>query len=235
MLRAITFDATGTLFHSPRLGRIYSEVLGRHGVEIEARRVEQLVRRVWQEFDCATPMGVDRFSVEQGGARAWWARFLERLCEHAEAPRPSRFAAVELYDRFARADSWELFPDVVATLEELCAGEVELAVVSNWDERLPHLLEELGIARYFSEVVFSAEAGFEKPHPGIFESALARLSLEPEEVLHVGDSRRLDVEGAQAIGMRAVHLGRSGGGEICELAELRGAAERLWYLANEAT
>ena len=93
----------------------------------------------------------------------------------------------------------------------------------------------LGIADHFDQVVYSAEAGFEKPHPGIFESALARLGLEPEEVLHVGDDRRRDVEGAHGVGMYAVHLDRSGGGEIGSLVELRGAAERLWYVADRAT
>ena len=31
MLRAVTFDLTGTLIHSPDRGAIYSEVLARHG------------------------------------------------------------------------------------------------------------------------------------------------------------------------------------------------------------
>ncbi len=233
MLRAITFDATGTLFHCPRLGEIYSEVLGRHGLEVEPERVCRLVADVWTELDCAADLGRDRFSTHPGGPRGWWTRFVNRLCEHLGHDEGSRFAAAELYDRFSRAESWQLYPDVVGALNELAADGVGMAVISNWDPRLPSLLEGLGIADHFSHIVYSAEVGFEKPHPGIFESALARLALEPEEALHVGDSRRLDVEGAQAIGMRAVHLDRAGGGEIDSLNQLQGAAKKLWYLASQ--
>ncbi len=233
MLTAVTFDATGTLLHCPRLGAIYSEVLGRHGVEVEPARAARLVREVWTEFDCSAQMGRDRFTSHAGGARGWWRRFLDRFCERLGAAPPTRFAAAELYDRFSRADSWELFADAPPLLERLASSGLELAVVANWDPRLPGLLDELGVGGRFGHVVTSAEVGFEKPHPGIFESALARLGVEPEAVLHVGDSRRRDVEGAQAIGMRSVHLDRSGGGDIRSLEELEDAAERLWYVASE--
>ena len=61
-IKAVTFDATGTLFHSPRLGEIYAEVLGRHGVSVGAERALGLIHQVWQEFDCASVMERDRFA-----------------------------------------------------------------------------------------------------------------------------------------------------------------------------
>lgn len=234
MLQAVTFDATGTLFHCPRLGGIYSEVLARHGVDVTAVRADDLIHQVWAELDCSVELDRDRFGTHPEGPQGWWRRFLDRFCEHLGVPPASRFAAAELYDRFARAESWELFTDVAPVLDSLRADGLRLAVVANWDPRLPRVLDGLGIAGRFDHVVYSAEAGFEKPHPGIFESALARLDLEPEEVLHVGDDRRRDVEGAQGVGMYAVHLDRSGSGEIRSLEGLRGAAERLWYVAGGA-
>ncbi len=235
MLEAVTFDATGTLLHCPRLGGIYSEVLARHGVEVSAVRAGELVHQVWTELECAAPPGRDRFAAHAGGPRGFWRRFLDRFCEHLGVPAASRFAAAELYDRFARAESWELFTDAPPLLESLRADGLELAVVANWDPRLPGILEGLGIARHFDHVVVSSEVGYEKPHPGIFESALDLLGREPDRVLHVGDDRRRDVEGAQGVGMCAVHLDRGGRGEIHSLKELRGAAERLWYVAGGAT
>ena len=235
MIRAVTFDATGTLFHCPRLGGVYAEVLARHGIDVSAARAGELIREIWTEFDCAVRDDRDRFAAHPDGPRGFWRRFLERFCEHLGVPAATPFAAAELYDRFARAAAWELYEDVAPTLEALAAEDLTLAVIANWDPRLPGLLEELGIAGRFAEIVYSAEVGFEKPHPGIFESALARLAVEPEEVLHVGDDRRRDVEGAQALGMNAVLLDRSGAGEIRSLGEVRGAAERLWYVAGGAT
>jgi len=219
-IKAVTFDATGTLLHSPQLGAIYAEVLSRHGVSVEAKRAGELVRQVWQEFDCTSEMGHDRFAAHPGGSRGFWRHFLDRFCAHLDAGPASPFAAAELYDRFSKAEAWKLFSDVRPALEALVAAGVELAVVSNWDERLPRLLVELDLAEHFREILCSAEVGIEKPHPGIFESTLAALGAEPGEVLHVGDSRRLDLEGAQAIGMHALLLDRNGRGDLRSLADL---------------
>ena len=52
----------------------------------------------------------------------------------------------------------------------------------------------------------SAEEGVEKPDPRIFELALERSGARREETLHVGDLYHVDVEGARAVGLRAVLL-----------------------------
>ncbi len=207
-LLAVTLDATHTLFHAPRMAAIYAEVLARHGVAVESGRLAPLLREVWQEFSCAADPRRDRFATHPGGAPGFWRRFLERLCERLELPAASPFAASELYERFARADSWEVYPDVVPALAALREHRLKLAVVSNWDERLPRLLSTLGIAEAFNAIVFSQAAGVEKPHAAIFECALERLAVEPGRALHVGDSARQDVEGAEAAGMHALRLAR---------------------------
>jgi len=222
IIRAVTFDVTHTLIHCPRLGEIYAEVLGRHGVRVAPDEAGRLVRLVWQELACVADPSRDRFTSHPEGPAGWWKRFLERFCEHLDAPPPSRFAAAELFARFARADSWEVYPDVRDTLTTLRAQGLKLGVVSNWDHRLPELLESLGLARLFDALVYSSEVGVEKPDPRIFESALRRLGIEGAgAALHVGDGRLEDVEGAQAVGMRALHLTRGrGAGDLRALAPL---------------
>ncbi|HEX2255001.1 MAG TPA: HAD-IA family hydrolase [Thermoanaerobaculia bacterium] len=230
--RALTLDATGTLFHSPRLVAIYAEVLARHGVTAPPETLERLIPEVFQELACSAEMGQDRFTAHPEGARGWWRWFLERLCERLEARPPSRFAAAELYARFAHAEAWEVFPEVRGILAELAGMGLPMAVVANWDERLPGLLEELGLGSFFAAVVFSAEVGVEKPHPAIFHAALEVLGVAPEEALHVGDRMQEDVEGALATGMEALLLVRpetaagrvavaqGAGGDLADLAPL---------------
>lgn len=221
VIRAVTFDVTHTLIHCPRLGEIYSDVLDRHGVRVVPEEAARLVRLVWQELACVADPSRDRFTSHPDGPAGWWGRFLERLCQHLEVPPPSRFAAAELFARFARADSWEVYPDVRDTLSTLRGRGLKLAVVSNWDHRLPELLKRLGLARSFDALVYSSEVGVEKPDPRIFEEALRRLEAEPGAALHVGDGRLEDVEGAQAVGMRALHLTRGrGAGDLRDLASL---------------
>lgn len=223
ILRAVTFDVTHTLMHCPRLGEIYADVLGRHGVRVPPDEAGRLVRLVWQEMACVADPARDRFTSHPEGPAGWWKRFLERLCEHLGAPPPSRFAAAELFARFARADSWEVYPDVRGTLAALREQGLKLGIVSNWDHRLPELLERLGLSRLFDALVYSSDVGVEKPDPRIFEAALRRLEVPPGAALHVGDGRLEDVEGAQAVGMRALHLTRGrGAGDLRDLAPLPG-------------
>jgi putative hydrolase of the HAD superfamily len=221
MIRAVTFDVTHTLIHCPRLGEIYAEVLGRHGVEVAPEEAGRLVRQVWQELACVADPGRDRFTSHPEGPAGWWKRFLERLCEHLEAPPPSRFAAAELFARFARPDAWEVYPEVPDTLTALREMGLRLGVVSNWDTRLPELLDRLGLARFFDALVYSSAVGAEKPDRRIFEAALRSLGARAEEALHVGDGRLEDVEGAQAVGMQAFHLTRGrGAGDLRDLSRL---------------
>ena len=226
-LAAVTLDVTHTLLECPSLGEIYAEVLGRHGVFVEAAAVRRTIPIVWRELSCSAPKPFDRFVSHPDGAQGWWRRFIERTCELLDAERPSRFAAVELFDRFARPESWRVFPEVPATLAELRRMGFRLAVVSNWDTRLPLLLARLGLAESFEAIVVSAAVGREKPDPAIFRAALAALELPAEVAVHVGDHPLEDVEGAMAAGMQALHLDRSGNG-----GDLRDLEGLLPWLAN---
>lgn len=212
-VRAVTLDVTGTLIRPHDLGGLYREVLRRHGLAVaqEPAEVEGVIRQVWQELACLTDGSTDRFASHPEGARGWWRRFAERVAEHLGVEPPTPFAAAELYDRFARPDAWRVYPDVAPALGRLREQGLSLAVVSNWDERLPKLLEGLGLLGLLDAVAYSAEIGYEKPDPRIFHAALARLGHpDPEETAHVGDHLQEDVEGAAALGMRAILLDRHG-------------------------
>lgn len=47
------------------------------------------------------------------------------------------------------------------------------------------------------------------PGPELFQAALEKLALKPEEVLMVGDSLRYDLEPAKALGMNTAWVNRS--------------------------
>jgi len=227
VIKAVSFDATGTLFYAPRLGDIYAEVLRRHGLEVTPRQATRLVRTVWDEFDCrrAGTSGRDRFSSHPQGVRGWWSEFVARILAYLGGSVEPAFVAAELFDRFATPESWEPYPEVRSVLRNLRARGFLLAVVSNWDDRLHRLLDGLGLGP-FDAVLCSAEVGFEKPHPAIFQACLAELAslanpeLASSECLHVGDRRLEDREGAQAAGMSSVLLTRGGEGELSDLRSL---------------
>ncbi len=219
-LEAITFDVTHTLLSCPTLGQQYATVLARHGVVVAAGDVEAAIPLVWQELACSASPARDRFLHHPKGARGFWRHFVERTCELVDAPRPSAFAAAELFDHFAQPEAWEVAPGTRETLVELQRQGLKLAVISNWDQRLPLLLERLELADHFDSFAISAIVGVEKPHPRIFETALAALGVPAEHALHVGDSRRDDLEGALAVGMQALLFSPAGDGDLERLADL---------------
>ena len=219
-IEGIGLDATGTLFEIVDLGGEYARVLARHGVELDPRELARLVPEVWREFACTADPARDRFASHPGGARGFWRDVLDRLLARAGAAPASPFAAAELFERFAGAGPWRLFDDVAPALARLRTAGLRLAVVSNWDERLPRLVAALGLESSFDAVVFSSAVGFEKPHPAIFAAASDALGVAPARLLHVGDRRLEDVEGARGAGWRALLLDRAGGGDLASLAEL---------------
>jgi HAD superfamily hydrolase (TIGR01509 family) len=89
------------------------------------------------------------------------------------------------------------------------------------------VLEESGLRPHLDAVVVSDAFGLRKPRPEIFEEVLSRLGVEPEEAVHVGDSLRVDVVGAAALGIRTVWLTRRIRDPEAALSEHEGARPDL--------
>ena len=109
----------------------------------------------------------------------------------------------------------------------------ELGIISNFDSRLFSVLRGLGIADLFDTVTISSLAHAAKPSARIFHQALEKHAVDPDEALHVGDSERDDVKGAQGVGLTGVLLARgegarpSSGTTIGNLNELLPLLSRL--------
>jgi len=209
-LAAVLFDVGGTLIKSePSPAEMYARVLSRHGHETTASSVEPAFRDTWCELTQLHPPGLDRYHLLKGGERAWWGEFVRRVMLRIGHPAPWRPVFEELFDAFAEPALWCTYPEVVEVLGRLRQERLRLAVVSNWDSRLPGLLDGLGLTRFFDAVLVSALEGVEKPSPVIFERAAARLAVPPAACLHVGDSPLDDYRGAASAGMEAVLLDRA--------------------------
>jgi putative hydrolase of the HAD superfamily len=97
-----------------------------------------------------------------------------------------------------------LFADTIAVLKKL-HGRISLAVITNGNgEGQRGKMRAAGIDRYFDLIVGIDDGGALKPDGAIFRHALERLSLEPADVWHVGDSLLHDVAGAHNAGLRSV-------------------------------
>ncbi len=100
--------------------------------------------------------------------------------------------------------------DALAALETLRGAGYKLALVSNImrtpGATLRELLARLRLLDYFGHTTFSDEVGIRKPAPEIFAATLRAIGGDAATAVHVGDDPVLDVQGAQAAGMRVVQV-----------------------------
>ena len=80
------------------------------------------------------------------------------------------------------------------------------ALLSNAWPDLRGALEKIwGITDIFDEIIISAEVGFAKPDPRIYQLALERLVLKPEDVVFIDDFKH-NIEAAEKMGLNTIHF-----------------------------
>ena len=101
-----------------------------------------------------------------------------------------------------------VYDDVRPALEQL--GRIfRLALLTNGASDLQReKIAGAGIAPYFEEILVAGDIGVAKPHRRLFETMLARLKIRPSEAVMLGDSQSKDIQGAQALGLKAIWVNR---------------------------
>jgi putative hydrolase of the HAD superfamily len=226
-IRCVFFDAAGTIIHAePSVQAMYARALRGRGVEVDPGRVGERFFSAWDRMR-EEAHGRPPYGTTAEGARQWWREVVRRTYEPWEDEVEVDGIFEELWEYFARPEAWRVYGDVRPCLDALDGRGVRLGLISNWDVRLPRVLRGLGLWERFEVRVISFEVGAEKPDGRIFREALRRAHLEPEQALHVGDSREGDLLGARRAGMEALWLRRGGGaggeeGAIETLGEVEG-------------
>lgn len=211
--KAVFFDAAGTLFHvKGSVAEVYLQYADKYGV----KRTDDLLVRVHAAFvrafqDAPPPV----FAVSDPREikrceRLWWFDIVHNV--FYRVGMFDRFDEYfdEVFEAFAGAAHWILYPDTLKVLTSLKKRGLELGIVSNFDTRLFGVLRALGIDHLFDTVTISSIAHAAKPSPRIFQVAMEKHVVEPEESWHIGDSMLDDVAGAQKIGIHPVLLDREG-------------------------
>jgi putative hydrolase of the HAD superfamily len=206
-IQVVFFDVGGTLVElNGSVGEIYGRVARRYGIDRDPVAMTDAFSRSFREQPpLAFPRGTPEDELH-GLERDWWRRLV--LDVVPGFPRFDEFFS-EVYEFFRGREAWRLFDDAIQTLAELKNRGLRLAIISNYDSRIDDLLRDFEIEHFFDGVHISSRSGTAKPDTEIFLSALKYHRVEPQAALHVGDSPREDVEGASAVGMRAVLLDRN--------------------------
>jgi putative hydrolase of the HAD superfamily len=199
-LRAVLFDVDFTLCRpGPELSaERYVRIAGRHGITLDTGR--------YDEARETAALNLKRHP-ELLHDETIWHRFTEEIFIGMGGPEEiASECATEIEQGWEVSENFELFEDALPVLDELRAANLRIGLVSNGIRDLSKF-----VAHHRLDVdaaVGSRTHGRVKPHPTIFQAALDLLGTTAEESVMVGDSLEEDVEGARALGMRAILIDR---------------------------
>lgn len=205
--RAVLFDAGETILHpAPSFPELFASVLERSGYAVDEATIRDGLYAIPQRFVQAAEQG-ELWTTSPERSHAFWTSVYDHFLERVGLPSGNGLQDA-LYAAFTDVRNYALFDDVTPSFDELAHGGLQLGLVSNFEPWLDGLLTHLGIREAFDVVVISGVEGIEKPDPAIFELALERGGLRPEEAVYVGDVPEFDVVPPVAMGMHAVLIDR---------------------------
>jgi putative hydrolase of the HAD superfamily len=215
---AVLLDAYGTLVElDDPFGRLRTALRRHLGTDVDGAEAERAFRAEMAYYSdrCHLAGDAEQLAAFRGD------------CAGVLLGELGLEADPEIGDRvLADAVAFRILPGVEPLLAGLAEAGVATAVVSNWDFSLRRTLAGLGLG--FDAIVTCGETGVRKPDPRIFLEALARLGVDPDRALHVGDSADTDGDGAAAAGIDARILDRTGRrGERDTIAALTDVLELL--------
>jgi putative hydrolase of the HAD superfamily len=201
-LRAVLFDVDFTLAKpGPDLGPDGYQRLGRRfGLDLDPGRYDEARRNAVERLERHPELDHDE---------EVWVLFTEQIVRGMGGDSDRAYeCAVEMTRAWEHAHNFDIYDDVLPTLELLREHGLRLGLVSNTGRDLQKFIAHHGLD--VDAAVGSGAYGKTKPHPTIFRFALEQLEVAAHDAVMVGDSLEDDVEGARAVGMRAFLIDREG-------------------------
>jgi putative hydrolase of the HAD superfamily len=206
-VKAIFFDLDGTLRHSVPTGgdvfTAYAIQLGLHVNPEDRIRAMRWEHLYWaSSADLSNDILAHTFDTENFWTEYSRRRLIALGIDPAVATDLARKVSIHMSEVYKPQS---IIPDDVRqTLTDLQQAGYLMAVLSNRDKPFHDLLESHGISQFFSFSLAGGEVDSYKPKPGLFQHALNRVRLAPEEAIYVGDNYFADVVGARRAGLRPV-------------------------------
>lgn len=220
-LAAVIFDVGGTLVH-PDWQRLRKIVEAETGVLFTPDQMHEAFCAMLETANAQLVAGTN--SERRSGA--YWT-FLEtfRLLGIAEE------ACISLRQHINKAHQQRHLwcqPDAEAAsvLARLKSEGLRVAAISNTEDgRVNESLALADLAAHFEFLIDSYHVGCSKPDAAIFQLALDRLGLAPQQGAYVGDSYGYDVLGAHRAGLCPILLDRSGAHNEVGVVRIRSLSE----------
>jgi len=232
MIKAVFFDLYHTLLgYDPPREELQAKALKEFSIEVNPESLRRPLvvadEYIYQEHSRAS---ISQRSKEE--QTALWAQYERILLREAGIEADDQLIMGLLGKMRQFGLKQVLFDDVLPTLNELKKQGLILGLISNVDQDITTLLENLGLVNLLQVVVTSQDAGFNKPSPEIFQEAVKRAGVQANEALYVGDQYQIDVVGASQAGMKGILIDRIDYfTEVNDCPRLHNLMQILEYLA----
>lgn len=205
--KAVFFDLDGTLRHSiPSGSDVFTDYVIILGLQVDEEARLRAMR--WEHLYWASSVDLrDDLLAHSGDTESFWIEYSRRrlVALGASPEKALEFApnVSKHMGEFYKPES--IVPDDVRrALPQLKETGYILGVISNRDKPFQDLLQEHGIGEYFDFSLAAGEVNTFKPEPGVFEHALRRVNLAPQDAVYVGDNYYADVVGARRAGLQPI-------------------------------
>ena len=201
-LAGVLFDVDFTLAKpGPDLGPEGYRRLGeRFGLALDPARYDEARRSALETLERHPELEHDE---------EIWVLFTERIIRGMGGDSDNAYeCAVEMTAAWEHAHNFELYEDVLPTLDAIRRHGLRIGLVSNTARDLTRFVEHHALD--VDAAVSSRTHGRVKPHETIFLAVLEQLGVAAADAAMVGDTPEDDVEGARALGIRAFLLDRDG-------------------------
>ena len=207
-IRAVSFDAYGTLLRLDRPFERLAEGLHRIGLDVPMDLVTEVFIKEMLYYREHHLEGNNPENLLK--LRLQCADVLFRLlAQEGYAAQVSRQRRLEV---LMGAIRFELYEDALPALDWCLSQGLTTGVVSNWDCSLPGTLKQI-CPHDFACLVVSACERVEKSDSELFVRAARCFNLPPSRIVHIGDEVDNDLYGAGQAGLRTVLLDREGARE----------------------
>ncbi|HEX7735048.1 MAG TPA: HAD family hydrolase [Ktedonobacteraceae bacterium] len=211
-IRTIFFDVGFTLLYShPSDFEICRRVCERLGFYLRQQDLETSWVEA-EEFFLRYMRANRHVWASDAAIREFWTAYYMRMLRPLVKDR-NEALLYELAQMITREydshTSWQMYPDVLPTLQALRASnKYTLGAISDWSRSLGPIFQRLHLNTYFDCLLISSVTGHAKPSTILYETALERANTVADYSIHIGDSYTLDVLGARAAGIIPVLLDR---------------------------
>ncbi len=206
-IKAVFFDLDGTLRHSvPSGGQVFTDYVITLGLPVNEEARLRALR--WEHLYWASSEDLrDDLFAHSGETEKFWIEYSRRrLIALGASPQWAREYASKAsvhMGEFYRPES--IIPeDVRRALPQLKETGYILGVISNRDKPFQDVLQDHGISEFFDFSLAAGEINIFKPEPGVFEHALQRMKISPQDTVYVGDNYYADVVGARRAGLQPI-------------------------------